>query len=466
MLQFKSMMSKLIFIMVGMSFFTTLCITGLLFAYGVQQHKTYMKKYRSDLEQSIDRKLIDETQTALSAVQLIYEQQQAGKLSEAQAKAAAADIVRNLRYNEGLGYFWIDTYDGDNVVLLGSDAEGKNRLDIVDPAGNFFIRELIEHGKQEGGGFTDAMFPKPGEQEPLPKHYYSVAFPPYEWIIGTGIWMDEVNAIVGNRETELQDEIYGKAFHFISYMLFLQIMIFACAAYLGYDFTQPILIVTERLRDLGKGNFTMDIGLERQLNIWMDRQDELGTMSRALKEMQRRLWEHQKSILDMAHNDPLTGLANRRYFQACMKDLGDTSHITLIALDLDHFKEVNDTYDHQTGDAALLILAEVLKDVFPDALNVRMGGDEFLVVFTKPIQLDQVADRLEHFMNQLTTIYQSDPELARLTISGGIVHSAGTAAPLDILLQQSDIALYQAKHAGRSCYYVYHSGMEQHHKKD
>lgn len=57
-----------------------------------------------------------------------YKKQQAGQLTEAQAKKEAADRVRALRYDDGKGYFWMDDYDGVNVVLLGTDSEGKSRL--------------------------------------------------------------------------------------------------------------------------------------------------------------------------------------------------------------------------------------------------------------------------------------------------------------------------------------------------
>ena len=188
----------------------------------------------------------------------------------------------------------------------------------------------------------------------------------------------------------------------------------------------------------------------------------MGATGRALKEMHEKLSAYSKVILGMARNDMLTGLANRRYLQEYMEKLDKDAQVTLISLDLDHFKQVNDTYGHQTGDAALLVFAEVLKASFPDALNVRMGGDEFMVVITKNIDLVDVKADLSSFIDRLLAIYRLDNELSCLTVSAGIAYAPDEPLPVDILVQQSDIALYDAKLSGRNCFRVYHPGMENH----
>lgn len=107
-----------------------------------------------------------------------------------------------MRYDNGQGYFTIYTDQGVNVVLRGSAAEGKLRIDAKDPKGRHYIREMIEQAKQ-GGGFSDFLFPKPGLTEPLPKRYYTMEFAPYHWVIGTGIWLDQIDRRVAMREKAL-----------------------------------------------------------------------------------------------------------------------------------------------------------------------------------------------------------------------------------------------------------------------
>ena len=107
-----------------------------------------------------------------------------------------------------------------------------------------------------------------------------------------------------------------------------------------------------------------------------------------------------------------------------------------------------------------MIFAEVLKLQFSDALNVRMGGDEFLVVLTGKVQREKVEERLQAFMQQLVSVYQQDSGLECLTVSAGIAYADEHPVPIDVLMNRSDEALYAAKSAGRSCYRVYSEEME------
>ena len=104
---------------------------------------------------------------------------------------------------------WADTYEGDNVVLLGSETEGSNRYEATDVNGNFYIKELIKKGR-EGGGFTDYYFNKEGETEPLPKRAYTKAFEPFEWVIGTGNYISDISEIIDARQEEQNSYIMQK----------------------------------------------------------------------------------------------------------------------------------------------------------------------------------------------------------------------------------------------------------------
>ena len=293
----------------------------------------------------------------------------------------AADLVRNMRYDNGQGYFTIDTDEGVNVVLLGTEAEGKPRLDAQDPNGRYFIREMIQQAKL-GGGFSNFMFPKPGTKEPLPKLYYTMEFAPYHWIIGTGIWIDHIDKRVSSREKHFASSMTSRIIKVLTSLVLLEFLFVLLAFYTGRKLAHPIQIATRRMKELGNGKLKMDEETATQMKKLSEREDELGAMSRAMNEMNKKLYDNQQLILSMAQHDILTGLANRRHLTEFIDGCSPDTMFTLISLDLDHFKEVNDNFGHQTGDAALLILAEVLRMEFFDALNVRMGGDEFLIVIT------------------------------------------------------------------------------------
>jgi methyl-accepting chemotaxis protein len=141
-----------------------------------------------------DRLIKFEVETSVSMLQQIYDKHKKGEMSLDQAKKTGADLLRSLRYGAD-GYFWADTVDGVNVVLLGKDAEGKSRIDLADKKGNFLVKDFIAKGRA-GGGYSDYYFPKAGGDVPLPKRAYTLEFKPFGWVIGTGNYTDDIAAIL------------------------------------------------------------------------------------------------------------------------------------------------------------------------------------------------------------------------------------------------------------------------------
>jgi len=152
--------------------------------------------YRQALYNDFDSQAKNLVQAAVSMLQGISDRQKRGELTLEEAKTVAAAQLRGLKFGKD-GYFWADTSDGVNVVYLGKDAEGKNRLDQKDAKGKFLFHEILKNGKQPGGGYTDYHFPRPGNDQPFPKRSYSLYFEPFDWVIGTGNYVDDLDALVG-----------------------------------------------------------------------------------------------------------------------------------------------------------------------------------------------------------------------------------------------------------------------------
>ena len=136
----------------------------------------------------------NQTQQAVSMLETVYEGSVDGMYSFDQAKKMGADLLRNLRYGDQKeGYFWADTSDGTNVVLYGrTDVEGKNRINSL-VNGVYHVREIIANGKKPGGGFTDYFFTKKDGDVPLAKRGFSLYFEPFDWIIGTGYYLEDLS---------------------------------------------------------------------------------------------------------------------------------------------------------------------------------------------------------------------------------------------------------------------------------
>jgi diguanylate cyclase (GGDEF)-like protein len=180
----------------------------------------------------------------------------------------------------------------------------------------------------------------------------------------------------------------------------------------------------------------------------------------AFRENARLLREKRASEERLQHevsHDGLTGLANRALFRerlAVQLAAGDT---TVLLIDLDDFKTVNDSLGHDVGDCLLIAVAEVLRaETGADGLPVRLGGDEFAVLVTAPTALGEtIAQRILDAVGGPISEHQL---LAHASI-GIATGAAGTS--LDRLLRDADVAMYAAKQRGKANWVRYHDGMEQ-----
>ena len=134
-------------------------------------------------------------ESVLGVVDYFHKQQQAGKLSEEEAKHLAMDSLRNVRY-DGKEYFWVQ--DRNLVMLMHPikpEMEGKSQAALKDPNGKLFFQEMENVVKASGKGFVDYLWPKPGFEQPAPKISYVAEFPAWGWVVGSGIYVDDVNAV-------------------------------------------------------------------------------------------------------------------------------------------------------------------------------------------------------------------------------------------------------------------------------
>jgi len=292
----SSLRMKFIILMVGTSLVTVICITALWLQTLRMEARTQLENYRTQLLQDVDTSLKNETQIVVSLLEKIYQQQQAGLLSEPEAKKIAADLVRDLRYDDGKGYFWIDTADGVNVVLLGRDVEGKSRIDLVDPNGVHFIQEMLKNGQQTGGGYTDLSFAKPGETTPLPKRNYTTTFAPYQWVLGTGVWIDQIDALIAAQKEAIDADFYSSLRMTVLISVLIEALCIALAIFFSNKLATPIVHVTNRLATLAQGDFRHNAALETKISST----DEIGRMSQALDTLQHNVRQMMKQAIEAA----------------------------------------------------------------------------------------------------------------------------------------------------------------------
>ena len=291
-------MHKIRFKMVLAMSLVTLISLAILGGYGIyniqETSRKELQDYRASLYEQFDRSIKWQVETTVSLIQDIYNQQQKGLIPAADARKRAADLVRNLRFDNG-NYFWIDDSKGVNVVLLGRDQEGKSRIDAKDAKGNQFIRDMIANASKEGGGYTEYWFAKPNEKEALPKRSFTLLFKPYDWVVGTGNWTDDIEKVMDKKRQAAQAELRKNIGVMVGLSFVALLLAIILAAVAGKQFAKPIQAATKRLGVMANGDFSKDID-----PAFLARKDEFGEMAQAFDKLNRQMRGLMRTIASSA----------------------------------------------------------------------------------------------------------------------------------------------------------------------
>ncbi|MDD3659776.1 MAG: diguanylate cyclase [Lachnospiraceae bacterium] len=164
----------------------------------------------------------------------------------------------------------------------------------------------------------------------------------------------------------------------------------------------------------------------------------------------------KKKLLEMASVDELSGLSNRRKFRESATEIFDRAirygeSISVLMMDIDYFKKVNDTYGHQTGDEVIKEFARIMLDLFRGTdIAGRMGGEEFAVVMLNT-DAKSAFNKAENFRKMIEgNVMYCGSVPFQITVSIGVATFDQTTQNLDMLVSQADHALYEAKRTGRN----------------
>lgn len=165
----------------------------------------------------------------------------------------------------------------------------------------------------------------------------------------------------------------------------------------------------------------------------------------------------ENRLQHLAHNDPLTGLANRRYFDEFathefIKAKRHKSPVSILAMDIDHFKQINDTYGHDVGDLILKSLADTCEKVLRSTdIMARFGGEEFVILMPDINYEDAVtkANEIREILAALKTPL-ANGDFVQFTISIGVAAYSEQLDTIEKVLKSADMALYKAKESGRN----------------
>ncbi|MCQ4310591.1 methyl-accepting chemotaxis protein [Pseudomonas stutzeri] len=271
-----------------------LFILGLLM---IQQVRTDLYKGKQVMTQNI-------VETA-NGILVYYQQLEAsGTLSTAEAQKAAMDQIRVLRYGQN-DYFWINDMTPTMLMHpMKPELEGKDLSNLKDPNGKALFNEMVKIARLQGAGLVDYMWAKPGEQDPVPKVSYVELFKPWGWIIGTGIYVDDV-------EAEFQN--YLVRFSIIG--LAIAALMAVLVAILIRSITQPLRHSMQAMANIASG----EADLTRNLDV--SGNDELTTLSRDFNSFTQKLRTVISQLFETAgsleqSSNALGGLAGQAHQQS------------------------------------------------------------------------------------------------------------------------------------------------------
>jgi len=232
--------------------------------------------YRNEIWADRRHELTTLVEAASSTVNSEYSAAQAGKESVETAQANAETQLARLRYGAG-DYFWINDMRPRMVMHpIKPEMSGQDLSDYKDPNGKKLFVEMVDAARQSGSGFVGYEWPKPGKDKPQPKLSYVAEFKPWGWVIGTGVYVDDLNEVFFAR---LKTE---------GALVFLVIAFFAVASVaMGRKLARPIVSVSAVMERLAEGDLNVSPG-------------DGTTGARELDRMSRALEVFRQNALDRA----------------------------------------------------------------------------------------------------------------------------------------------------------------------
>ena len=207
--------------------------------------------------------------------------------------------------------------------------------------------------------------------------------------------------------------------------------------------------------------------LLRHNRLLAQAREQVVQQNQALERRDHELLSQTARIFFMAHHDALTGLSNRLQFHERLQAALEQQRrpydgIALLCLDLDHFKQVNDTLGHPAGDMLLKQVAGRLRGCVRDGdMVARLGGDEFAVLQCGMSQPEHAGTLAQRIVEALGAPYDLGGDRAVIGASVGVAVVTADLCSADLLLRSADLALYQAKANGRGSFSFFETGMDE-----
>ena len=208
-------------------------------------------------------------QNAISILKTFYEEEQNGTLSHEQAQKEAIKIIKNIRYgDDSSGYFWIDATDCTLIAhpILPQN-EGQNRKNLKDKNGVTIIKNILSVvNENKEGGFSEFYFTKSDGITVAPKRTYSMLFKPWNWIVSSGNYYDDINVELQQIENEVRTHFSKLLLYIFETMAVVLVAAIFVSLFFSKKFSKPIEETARILEKMAAGNLTLRLSAEKGKN--------------------------------------------------------------------------------------------------------------------------------------------------------------------------------------------------------
>ncbi len=233
-------------------------------------------------------------ETAVAILKQYYQLEQGGSLTREAAQQQAKTTIAAMRYGNGSGYFWINDMHPTMVMHpIKPEMNGTDLTANKDPNGKALFVEFVKTVKAGGQGFVDYYWPKPGTPEPVEKFSHVAGFAPWGWIVGTGVYVDDLEAV-----------FWRDAYFNGGLCVVVGLLVIGVAAFVVRSVTRPIDLIRQSMKRIADGDGTAEIQ-------FADRRNEIGAIAQALLVLRDSV--NERSALQAREADQQRALEEARH---------------------------------------------------------------------------------------------------------------------------------------------------------
>jgi len=408
----KKFQTKLL-IMFGILFIVIagiLSVTNVLST--INTNKEQIRTYEHDLIKDYDINIKGQTESAITLLDYAYSQYQSGELTEQQAKQLGHTLVKQLRYGDS-GYFWIDQTDG--ILMAHPELpqnEGKNRIDIQDPEGTYLIQNIIQAATTgENDGFTQYMWEKPGVEGLVLKRAYSQLFEPWNYIVSTGNYMDDIEALVLAKKATYDEALTSRIMTQVVTLTILFILYAVITFIFSGRISKNLIAIDKHVKEIAENDLS---GEALQLTT----KDEIGDLNKNVNQ----LVVHLKSIIQNLLSASKKVYEYSENLSSSSNDVREsTNQITTTIQNLaigsesqaQHTMELSQTMNEFTVKVRTVSdNGDVVRSTSRDILNLTESGNELMQ--TSIEQMKKIDNVVEQSLRKVESLDTQTKEISHL----------------------------------------------------